>query len=199
MKCVGYIRVSTKEQDEEVQRRAVEEFAKQRGIDAVRWYIDKGESGAKSFKERPAGSQLLQDLDQLRPECVLAWSIDRLGRSMLDTMSVVLELESRGIRVITLKEEFLQTLDPNIRKLILSILSWIAEYERRRMRERQEEAWRQGKQRGRPQKVSDTTILHYIRKYQGLKLKDIWKIMRSDGHDISYDRFLRRVKKLKTS
>jgi DNA invertase Pin-like site-specific DNA recombinase len=196
---VAYIRVSTREQDEDVQRSALDEFAKSRGIEILEWYVDKGESGAVPFKNRPAASKLLEDLGRLQPECVLSWSIDRLGRSMLDTMNTILELESHGVRVITVKEEFLQTLDPNIRKLILSILSWVAEYERRRIRERQEEAWRQGKQRGRPPKVSDHVIKQYYKQYvaeRGLSVRDMWKIMRADGHDISYDRLLKRIKRL---
>jgi len=197
LKCVAYIRVSTKEQDEEVQRRALEEFAGGHGVEIMEWYVDKGESGAVPFKSRPVASKLIEDLGKLKPECVLSWSIDRLGRSMLDTMNTILELESRGVRVITVKEEFLQTLDPNIRKLILSILSWIAEYERRRIRERQEEAWKHGKQKGRPPKVSDHVIKQYYKQYvveRGLSVRDVWKIMRADGHDISYDRLLKRIK-----
>ena len=200
MKCVAYIRVSTREQDEEVQRRAIEEFAKSRSIEVLEWYVDKGESGAVPFKSRPAASRLLEDLKRLQPQCMLSWSIDRLGRSMLDTMNTIIELESKGVKVITVKEEFLQTLDPNIRKLILSILSWVAEYERKRIRERQEEAWRQGKQRGRPQKVSDHVIKQYYKQYvaeRGLSVRDMWKIMRADGHDISYDRLLKRIRKLR--
>lgn len=69
---------------------------------------------------------------------------------MLDTLNTVIELENRGYKVITVKEEWLQTLDDNIRKLVLSILSWVAEFERKRIRERQEEAWRMGKQKGSP-------------------------------------------------
>jgi DNA invertase Pin-like site-specific DNA recombinase len=199
MKCVAYIRVSTKEQDEEVQRKAIEDYAGRQKVEIAGWYVDKGESGAAPFKSRPAANKLLEDLENLKPECVLSWSIDRLGRSMLDTMNTILELESRGVRVITVKEEFLQTLDPNIRKLILSILSWVAEYERRRIRERQEEAWKQGKQKGRPPKVSDHVIKQYYKQYvaeRGLSVRDMWKIMRADGHDISYDRLLKRIRKL---
>jgi DNA invertase Pin-like site-specific DNA recombinase len=198
--CVAYIRVSTREQDEEVQRRAIEEFAKSRSIEVLEWYVDKGESGAVPFKGRPSANRLLEDLGRLQPQCVLSWSIDRLGRSMLDTMNTILELESLGVRVITVKEEFLQTLDPNIRKLILSILSWVAEYERKRIKERQEEAWRQGKQKGRPPKVSDHVIKQYYKQYvaeRGLSVRDMWKIMRADGHNISYDRLLKRIKKLR--
>jgi len=200
MRCVAYIRVSTREQDEEVQRKAIEDFARARGVEVLKCYVDKGESGAKPFKERPGASQLLAELEQLRPECLLAWSIDRLGRTMLDTMSTVLELENRGVKVITIKEEFLQTLDPNMRRLVLSILAWVAEFERRRIRERQEEAWRQGKQRGRPRKVTDEVILKYYRQYvveRGLSIKDMWKLMRADGINISYSRLRQRIRELK--
>ena len=201
MRCVAYIRVSTKEQDEEVQRKAIEEFAGARGIEVVRWYIDKGESGAKSFRERPSAQQLLQELDSVKPDCVLSWALDRLGRSMLDTMNTVLELENRGVRVISVKEEFLQTLDVNIRKLILSILAWVAEYERRRIRERQEEAWRQGKRKGRPEKISREEVEYYLRKYPGLSLRDILRIINSERREkgkpeISYWTLYKKVKEL---
>ena len=200
MRCVAYIRVSTREQDEEIQRVAIEEFAKQRNIEVVAWYVDKGESGAKPFRDRPAASQLLAELERLKPDCVVAWALDRLGRSMLDTLTTAVDLESRGVKVVTAKEEFLQTLDPNIRRLVLSLLSWVAEYERRRMRERQEEAWKAGKTKGRPPKISDDVILRYYREYvarRGLTLKDMWKIMVGDGKDISYSRLRARVRKLK--
>jgi len=200
LRCVAYVRVSTREQDEEVQRRAIADFARVRGVEVVNWYVDKGESGAKPFRDRPGAQQLLADLGKLRPECVISWALDRLGRSMLDTMSAVLELESKGVRVFTVKEEFLQTLDPGIRRLVLSILGWVAEYERQRIRERQEEAWRQGKRKGRPPKVSDEAILRYYKTYvaeRGLSLKDTWKIMRGDGVDISYSRLKARVRLLK--
>jgi len=119
---------------------------------------------------------------------------------MLDTLNTIISFEEKGVKIITVKEEFLQTLDPNIRRLILSILSWVAEFERRRMRERQEEAWRQGKQKGRPQKVSDTTLLRYYKDYvvnRGISVKDMWKIMKGNGIDISYHRLLERLKELK--
>lgn len=198
MRAVGYVRVSTREQDEEVQFRAIEDFVKGRGFNLIKIYIDKGESGAKPFVDRPSASQLLDEIDILKPDFVVAWSLDRLGRTMLDTMNTILMLEERGVKVLTIKEEFLQTLDPNIRKLILSILAWVAEYERRRIRERQEEAWRQGKIKGRPKKVSDEVILQYYQKYRryGNK-KYIWLRLCEDyKQSISYDRFLKRLKHL---
>jgi len=200
VRCVAYIRVSTKEQDEEIQRSAIEEFSKMRNIEILEWYVDKGVSGANPFSQRPEAVRLLQDLDRLKPECIISWSLDRLGRTMLDTLNTIINLEEKGIKVITVKEEFLQTLDQNIRRLILSILSWVAEFERKRIRERQEEAWRQGKQKGRPKKISDMALLRYYRDYvvnRGISVKDMWKIMRGDGIDISYHRLIERIKELK--
>lgn len=195
MRVVAYIRVSTKEQDENVQKAEIEKFAEKRGLSVVGWYVDKGESGAKLFKERPEASRLLQELESVKPEAIIVFAIDRIGRTMLDTVQTVLELEEKGISVISIKEEWLQTLDSNIRKLILSILSWVAEFERRRIRERQISAWESGKQKGRPRKVADSTVEHYLKKYgkMGLTLKAIWKIMKSSGYDISYDTFRRVV------
>jgi len=200
MRCVAYIRVSTKELDENIQMSSIMEFSKSRGIEILEWYIDKDVSGAIPFSQRPEASRLLQDLNRLKPECIVSWSVDRIGRTMMDTLNTIINLEDKGVKVITIKEEFLQTLDQNIRRLILSILSWVAEFERRRMRERQEEAWRQGKQKGRPRKVSDSTILKYYKTYvveRGISMKDMWKIMRGDGIDISYSRLKERIRDLK--
>ena len=196
VRAVAYIRVSTRGQDENVQRKAIEEFAGKHGITIVKWYIDKGESGSKRFMDRPGARKLVEELDEVKPDIILGWALDRFGRTMLDTLNTVIELENKGYKVVTVKEEWLQTLDDNIRRLVLAILSWVAEFERKRIRERQEEAWRQGKQKGRPPKVPDEVILKYLKKYEGLSKKDIWKIMTRDGYDISYDRFLRRIKLL---
>jgi len=196
MRCFAYIRVSSVEQDENVQRDAIGRFASEKGIEILGWYVDKGASGVKTFSSRPAAQELLKSLDIAKPDCIIAWSIDRLGRNMLDIMNTVLGLEERGVKVLTIKEDFMHSMDPTLRKLVLSAFAWVAEFERKRIRERIEEAWRSGKQKGRPRKIEDREISAYLRRYQGLSLRAIWKIMRSDGKEISYSRLTRRVKKL---
>lgn len=196
MKCYSYIRVSTKEQDEEVQRKAIEDFCRSRGITIVKAFIDKGESGAKLFSERPASRELLEELKKGGVDCLVVWSIDRIGRSMIDTLSTIMMIEGYGVKVISVKEEWLQTLDDNVRKLILSILTWVAEWERRRIRERQLEAWAQGKQKGRPRKVKRELVEKYLKKYRDVPLTVLVKIMRSDGVDISYSTLRRYVGEL---
>ncbi|MEM1606373.1 MAG: recombinase family protein [Fervidicoccaceae archaeon] len=196
MKAFAYIRVSTREQDEDIQRKAIEEFAYQRGIEVTGLFIDKGESGAKPFIERPMARQLLQKIGEQKVDAVIVWSIDRLGRTMLDTLNTIQTLESKGVKVISIKEEWLQTLDENIRKLLLSVLAWFAEFERKRIRERQIEAWSQGKQKGRPRKLKLEVVEKYLKRYSNIKLKNIWKIMKMDGIDISYNTLRRYVKEL---
>lgn len=53
-----------------------------------------------------------------------------------------------------------------------------------------------GKQKELPKKVSDEIILRYLKRYNGLSIRAIWKIMTKDGHQISYDHLRRRMKKL---
>jgi len=197
MKAVAYIRVSTREQDENIQRQALEEFAKARNIQLLGWFGDKGVSGAKRFKEREGAQALLGFIKNNPVDAVIVFAIDRLGRNMEDTVNTIKELEEQGVKVISIKEEFLQTMDDNIRKLILSILSWVAEFERRRLRERQLAAWESGKQKGRPPKLSDATLKRYLKKYPDLPIKSLWKIMKADGIDISYDWLRKRIKRLK--
>ena len=199
MRAVAYIRVSTTEQDEEIQRREIEDFAVREGITIVKWYVDKGQSGSKPFDQRPGAQELLVELQAVKPEVLLSWALDRIGRNMLGTINTILKLEGMNVKVLTVKEEWLRTMDPMIRKLILSILAWVAEYERRRIRERQLAAWASGKQKGRPPKVDDKTLTKYLKKYKGLNKKAIWKILRADGYDISYWQFIRRVKRLRTN
>ena len=121
---------------------------------------------------------------------------------MLDTMDIILSLKSQGIMVLTIKEEFLQTLDSNIRKLILSILSWIAEYKRKRVKERLRRSMETRKTKSRPPKVKNETILRYYKEYMvdcGLNVADMWKIMHEDGIDISYSRLRQRIELRKQS
>lgn len=200
MKAVAYIRVSTREQDEEVQKKGIAEFAKAKGFEILEYFVDKGVSGTQAFASRLGARQLLGYLSLNRVDLVIVWSIDRIGRSMLDTLNSILLLEEKyGVKVVSVKEEWLQSLDQNIRKLVLSILSWAAEFERRRIRERQEEAWRLGKQKGRPRKVRLDVVRKYLERYRGLPLTAILKIMRADGYSIGYSTLRRYVKELKAS
>ena len=138
---IGYARVSTNEQDTQLQIDALNAI----GCDRI--YQEK-QSGAK--KDRP---ELQQCLKSLREDDVLiVWKLDRLGRSLQHLIDVVSDLEDRKIGFQSLTEN-IDTTSPT-GKLIFHIFGSLAEFERGLIRERVkaglEAAKKRGKKFGRP-------------------------------------------------
>ena len=92
-----YLRVSTDGQTTDNQRLALEQVAKQRGWHIVEVYVDHGISGAKARDKRPAFDKLCTDATRGQFDVVMAWSVDRLGRSLQDLVVFLNEL--RDLRV----------------------------------------------------------------------------------------------------
>ncbi len=199
-RAIGYIRVSTKQQDENNQKQAILKYATENGTEILEWFIDKGESRMKPWNKRPAAKRMVEFLEsggKSFVKYVIIFDFTRLGASMLDILNLFNKLEKElGVRVISVNDEWLRSNDESLRKLLIAIFSWMAEMELKLRRERQQAAWESGKQKGRPPKVKDEILLRYYKKYRNLPKKYIWYRLREDGYDISYDRFLRRLKKL---
>ena len=125
-KRVGYIRVSSLEQNEVRQLD---------GIELNRIFTDK--ASGKDTK-RP---QLQACLDYLRDGDVLVvHSMDRLGRNLDDLRRIVAELTQRGVQVQFMKEQLIfNGEDSAMSKLLLSVMGAFAEFERALLRERQRE------------------------------------------------------------
>ena len=133
---VGYVRVSTIEQDDSLQIDAL----KQAGCERI--FRDKA-SGAKT--ERPG----LQDaMDFLREgDSLVVWRLDRLGRSLKHLLETVALLEKRGIGFRSL-QEVIDTKTSGGR-LIFHIFGALAEFERNLIRERTLAGLRAARARGR--------------------------------------------------
>lgn len=146
MNVYGYIRVSTREQNEDRQRIALLEM----GIPDKQIYMDK--MSGKDF-DRPQYQYLLKKLDS---ESVLfIKSIDRLGRNYLDLIEqwrIITKEKAADIVVIdmplldTRREKNL--LGTFISDIILALLSYVAENERINIRQRQREGIAAAKARG---------------------------------------------------
>ena len=139
MRVVGYIRVSTEEQEisVDVQRVAIEQFCKQKNWELVEIFQDVGVSGAEPVLEREGFKKAIEFCKSNNINVIVVYSIDRFGRSFYNIFETLRRLEFElGIKVVSVKEEFLQQQDPLIRTLILSVLSWVAWYERYLIRER---------------------------------------------------------------
>ena len=91
-------------------------------------------SGAKS--SRPALNRLMADAKARKFDCLLVWKLDRFGRSLVDCLNNIRELEESGIRFIAVT----QNLDTDVKnpasRLLLHVLGAAAEFERALIRER---------------------------------------------------------------
>ena len=82
--AVIYLRVSTIDQTTANQERELREIASRMGCEIVKVYRDHGISGAKGRDKRPAFDKLCRDAARREFDMVMAWSVDRLGRSLQD-------------------------------------------------------------------------------------------------------------------
>ena len=98
-------------------------------------FVDKGVSGCKHPKQRGGFKALLNYIQEQSVDeenILVVYEISRLGRSFYEILTLIMDLEESGVKVISLsdKESFLNTTDPSHRKLIMSIFIWCAERER---------------------------------------------------------------------
>src|SRR5580698_6602542 len=89
-----YLRVSTDRQTTENQRTALAAVAAQRGWTIVTVYEDMGISGGKGRDKRPALDAMLKDAARAKFDIVMAWAVDRLGRSLSDLLDMVRSLDT---------------------------------------------------------------------------------------------------------
>ena len=121
---VGYARVSTFEQDLDLQMDALEK----EGCDRI--FCDQGESGAKD--NRPEWDNCL---DHLRKgDTLVVWKLDRASRSTKHLIELAEDLENRGIELRSLKEQ-IDTASA-MGKFFFRMTAAIAELERDIIRER---------------------------------------------------------------
>src|SRR5213079_179221 len=157
-RVVLYLRVSTLDQTTANQERELREIAGRMGCDVVKVYKDHGISGAKGRDKRPAFDALCRAATRREFDVVMAWSVDRLGRSLQDLVSFLSELHALQIDLF-LHQQGLDTTTP-AGKLMFQVCGAFAEFERSMIRQRVhaglKRAVAQGKQLGRPRIEAST-------------------------------------------
>ena len=156
-RAVLYLRVSTIDQTTANQERELREVASRMGCEIVKVYKDHGISGAKGRDKRPAFNALIRDASQRKFDMVLAWSVDRLGRSLQDLITFLSELHALHIDLF-LHQQGLDTTTP-AGKAMFQMMGVVAEFERSMIQERVRAGLRrakdEGKQLGRPRIAAD--------------------------------------------
>ena len=149
MSLIGYARVSTDEQNLGLQLDAL----RAAGCDHV--FQEQGVSGAST--QRPGFWMALAACQ--KGDVLVAWKLDRLGRSQLDLVKLVEDLRRRevGLKVLTGEGAAIETTQPHGR-LIFGVFAAMSEFERELIRERtaagMKAAKRRGRHVGRPAKLT---------------------------------------------
>lgn len=146
---IGYIRVSTVDQNSERQLE---------GVQVDRTFTDKASGKDTQRPQLDAMQSFVRDGDT-----VVVHSMDRLARNLDDLRAIVQRLVKRGVRVEFVKEHLSFTgEDSPMATLMLSVMGAFAEFERALIRERQREgialAKKRGVYRGRKKSLSPEKI-----------------------------------------
>jgi DNA invertase Pin-like site-specific DNA recombinase len=151
-KAVLYLRVSTLDQTTANQERELLQVAARMGCKVIHTYRDHGISGAKGRDKRPAFEAMLKAATKREFDVVMAWSVDRLGRSLQDLCAFLAELHACG-RDLYLHSQGLDTTTPS-GKAMFQMMGVFAEFERSMIQERVRaglaRAKSEGKRLGRP-------------------------------------------------
>ena len=129
-----YVRVSTDKQTVENQSAKLTEIAQARGWQIVATFNDAGISGAKGRKDRPGLDAMLKEAQRGAFDVVMAWSIDRVGRSLIDLLGTIQHLEACKVDLY-LDQQALDTTTPT-GKLMFQVTGAFAEFERSMIGER---------------------------------------------------------------
>lgn len=193
MAKIGYARVSTREQNLDLQIEAL----KKAGCEKI---FSEKKSG---MRERP---ELEAALEYLRPEdTFVVYKFDRIGRSLKDLLKRVSSLHERGIKIISINDNI--DTSSTSGKLMMHIFASLAEFERDLIVERttagRKAAMAKGRKMGRPKmkrnkKAKATAILYQkgmtidqIQEQLGIKSKStVYRFLRMEGNEPTRRPFL---------
>ena len=181
MKAAIYARVSTTDQNNDIQIRELTEYISRRGWELAGVYQDQM-SGAKA--SRPGLDRLMEDARNRRLDAVLVLKLDRFGRSLVHCVSAIQELQSLGIRFIATSQG-LDTDESNpAARLLMHILAAVAQFERELIRERVSAGMKAARVRG-------TKTGNAIGRPKRVFSRD--EVVRLRGVGVSIEKIARRV------
>src|SRR6516164_4910356 len=129
-----YLRVSTSDQHTSNKEAELRQAAELAGCEVANVYKDHGISGAKGRDKRPAFDALHRDAAKRQFDVVMAWNVDRLGRSLQDLVAFLSELHALKVDLF-LHQQGLDTTTPG-GKAMFQMMGVFAEFERSIIQER---------------------------------------------------------------
>ncbi|MEM7175442.1 MAG: recombinase family protein [Chlamydiota bacterium] len=142
-KVVGYLRVSTLDQDIEKNKADILKLVNEKQIGKID-FVEEKISGRIRWKDRKVG-ELIEDLSS--GDSIVVSELSRLGRSMLECMEILSLATQKGIKIFSVKGNW--ELDQSIQsKIIAMAFSMAGEIERDLISQRTKEALRAKKEAG---------------------------------------------------
>ena len=171
-----YARVSTASQTVENQLIELRDAAKRLGWTVTHEVIDEGISGSKGRSDRPGFDRIFELVDQKAVGAVMAWSVDRIGRSLQDLVALMRELQQHSVELYC-HQQSINTATPAGR-MTFSIFGALGEYERSLIIERIHagiaRAKAEGVRFGRPRVYGDEVRAQVIElRAKGMRMRDI--------------------------
>ena len=142
-RTIGYLRVSTSDQDLDKNRADILALANEKKLGNVDW-VEEKVSGVKDWRKRRLG-EVFGTLK--KGDAVIVSELSRLGRSTLQILEIMKEAKERGIAVHAVKGAW--SLNGSMEsKIVLTMLAMISEIERDLISERTKEGLRARKEAG---------------------------------------------------
>jgi DNA invertase Pin-like site-specific DNA recombinase len=142
-RTIGYLRVSTKDQDLDKNKSEILHLANDKKLGNVEW-VEEKISGTKDWKKRKLG-ETIYDLNE--GDTIVTAELSRLGRSMLQILEIIDYCRSNGIKIYAVKGDW--ALDDSMQSKILSMfLGMASEIERDLISSRTKEALKARKAAG---------------------------------------------------
>ena len=168
-----YVRVSTDGQTTVNQERELRDVAERHGWNVVDVFRDHAISERNGREKRPGLDRLLRAVAKKEVDVVAAWSVDRLGRSLVHLLAILGELHAKGVDLY-LHQQGVDTSTP-AGTALFQMMGVFAEFERSMIVERVKSGLRravaQGKKPGRPRVDQETEqkVLKLLKDGVGIK------------------------------
>ncbi len=164
MYAFAYLRVSTEEQTVMNQKLVLDKWASDHDFDILSYFEDSSVSGRIPAIRRRAFRDMLEIIKADSVDAILVYELSRVGRTFWDTLDAIKAIEEFAPLIsCSPRETFLQSTEPSVRKLMIGILTWVAEREREMLVQRTKDGMKRakefGKRIGRPQAMIDRNML----------------------------------------
>jgi putative DNA-invertase from lambdoid prophage Rac len=156
----AYLRVSTEEQTVLNQKLAMQKWANDHNFQILEYFEDSAISGKIPAVKRKGFLDMLDLIKNETVDAILIYELSRVGRTFWDTLDAIKAIEAFAPLIsCSPRESFLQMTEPSVRKLMIGILTWVAEREREMLVQRTKDGITRaksiGKIIGRPKKELD--------------------------------------------